>query len=120
VATDGDYTFAANGVDTNDTISSPNGDKKANGEFAVVHLKVGNTGTAPTDFMGSLQVLKAADGNIYQADPGVLSDQGGGNVTINPGDQIEVTVAYDVPVGTTPNSIEVHGLPGGTGAELPL
>ncbi|MDQ1536601.1 MAG: hypothetical protein QOE58_994, partial [Actinomycetota bacterium] len=39
---------------------------------------------------------------------------------INPGEQVETAVAFDVPVGTTATAIEVHGEPGGAGVELPV
>jgi hypothetical protein len=41
-------------------------------------------------------------------------------VTINPGEQLETAIAFDVPVGAAPVSILVHGAPVGPGIDLPL
>jgi hypothetical protein len=39
---------------------------------------------------------------------------------LNPGDTSDVAIAFDVPPGTTPESLEVHGEAGSAGVELPL
>ena len=121
-ATEGDFAFSVASTDSGDTVTSPINEyieKTANGEFFVVYLNVGNSGSAPLTFLSTLQQLKA-DADTFAPDDEASFYLGGGVVTINPGEQVETAVAFDVPVGTTPTSIQVHGEPGGAGVELPL
>ncbi len=122
-AAEGDLTFAVASTDSGDTVVSPtdesNQKKAANGQFFVVYLTVGNTGSSEASFPGELQVLNA-DGTTYSPDEEASSFLGGGTVTVQPGAQVEVPIAFDVPVGATPNSIQVNGVDGGEGVELPL
>jgi serine/threonine-protein kinase len=120
-AAEGDLTFSVASTDTGETVVSPTDEstKKATGQFFVVYLTVGNTGSSDASFPAALQVLNA-DGTTYSPDEEASSFLGGSTVTVQPGAQVEVPVAFDVPVGTTPNSIQVHGVDGGEGVELPL
>jgi cytoskeletal protein RodZ len=121
-ATEGDFAFSVASTDSGDTVTSPINEyieKTANGEFFVVYLNVGNSGSAPLTFQSTLQQLKA-DADTFAPDDEASLYLGGGVATINPGEQVETAVAFDVPVGTTPTSIQVHGEPGGVGVELPL
>jgi Domain of unknown function (DUF4352)/Protein of unknown function (DUF2510)/Mid2 like cell wall stress sensor len=121
-ATEGDFAFSVASTDSGDTVTSPINEyieKTANGEFFVVYLNVGNSGSAPLTFLSTLQQLKA-DADTFTPDDEASFYLGGGVVTINPGEQVETAVAFDVPVGTTPTSIQVHGEPGGAGVELPV
>ncbi|OFJ55589.1 DUF2510 domain-containing protein [Mycolicibacterium grossiae] len=120
--TEGPFTFAISGTETGPTITSVEDDsvqKTATGEFVVVYVMVGNNGPDAQDFLSTLQVLKAGD-TTFVPDDEASFYMGGGVVTIEPGEVVETAVAFDVPVGTVPTSIEVHGIPGGAGAELPL
>jgi archaellum component FlaG (FlaF/FlaG flagellin family) len=120
--TEGDFTFSVKDTDRGQTITSVITDSlqvTANGEYFVVYLDMKNNGTAPAIFVGNLQQLNA-DGTAYSPDDTASSYLGGGAVSINPGDSVEVPVAFDVPVGTEPTTIMVHAVPGGTGVELPL
>lgn len=121
-ATEGDYTFSVTGTEERDTVTSPISEfveTVAEGKFFVVYLDVGNTGTEPLDFISVLQVLNA-DGDTFEANPEASFYVGGGVVTIDPGAVVQTAVVFDVPVDTVPESIEVHGIPGGSGVEIPL
>jgi hypothetical protein len=121
-ATEGDFTFSVSSTDVGDTVTSPINEyieKTATGEFIVVYLNVGNSGSAPLTFLSTLQVLNTDAGTIAPDDEASFY-LGGGVVTINPGEQVETAIAFDVPVGTTASSIIVHGEPGGGGAEIPV
>jgi hypothetical protein len=121
-ATEGDFVFSVASTDTGDTVTSPINEyieKTATGEFIVVYLNVGNTGTGPLTFLSTLQVLNT-DTGTFTPDDEASFYLGGGVVTINPGEQLETAIAFDVPVGTTPVSILVHGEPGGAGVDLPV
>jgi hypothetical protein len=121
-ATEGDFVFSVARTDSGDTVTSPINEyieKTAAGEFIVVYLNVGNTGTGPLTFLSTLQVLNT-DTGTFTPDDEASFYLGGGVVTINPGEQLETAIAFDVPVGTTPVSILVHGEPGGAGVDLPV
>ena len=121
-AAEGDLTFSVASTDTGETVASPTDEsaqKKANGQFFVVYLTVANTGSSDASFPVALQVLNA-DGTTYSPDEEASSFLGGGEATVKPGARLEVPVAFDVPVGTSPSSIQVHGVDGGVGVELPL
>jgi hypothetical protein len=121
-ATDGDFVFSVASTDRGDTVTSPINEyieKTATGEFIVVYLNVGNTGTGPLTFLSTLQVLNTDTGTFVPDDEASFY-LGGGVVTINPGEQLETAVAFDVPVGAAPVSILIHGQPVGPGVDLPL
>ena len=120
--TEGPFTFTVSGSETGATVTStvdPSLTKTAVGEFVVVFVNVVNTSPDAQTFVPALQVLKA-DGTPFPPDDEASTYVGSGVVTINPGDAIDTAVAFDVPAGTVATAIELHGIPGGAGAELPL
>ena len=121
-ATDGPLTFTVTGVESGSTVTDPTNDlltKDAAGEFIVVRLTVQNTSPDPGQLLGTLQKLKAA-GQVYSIDDEATSYVGGGLVDVPPGGQVEVGLAYDVPPGTVPETIELHADPVSPGVELPV
>lgn len=121
-AVDGPLTFAVTGVESTTTVTDPENDflsKDAQGEFIVVHLTVSNTSPDPGQFLGTSQKLKAGD-QVYTVDDQATFYVGGGFVDIPPGGQVEVGLAYDVPTGTVPDTIELHADPTSPGVELPV
>jgi len=121
-ATEGDFVFSVASTDRGNTVTSPINEyieKTATGEFIVVYLNVGNTGTAPLTFLSTLQVLNTDTGTFVPDDEASFY-LGGGVVTINPGEKVETAIAFDVPVGANPVSILVHGEPVGPAVDLPL
>lgn len=120
--TEGPFTFTVAGSETGATVTStvdPSLTKTAVGEFVVVFVNVANTSPDVQTFVPALQVLKA-DGTPFPPDDEASTFVGSGVVTMNPGDVIDTAVAFDVPAGTVATAIELHGIPGGAGAELPL
>jgi hypothetical protein len=121
-ATDGDFVFSVASTDSGDTITSPIDEsvvKTANGEYFVVYLNVGNNGASPLTWLSVLQTL--SDGNqTYAPDVEASAALTGSEITIDPGAQLEVAIAFDVPIGTVPTSIQLHGDPGSPGVELPV
>jgi hypothetical protein len=121
-ATDGPLTFTVVGVESSTTITDSENEfltKDAQGEFIVVRLTVQNTSPDPGQFLGTFQKLKAA-GQVYTVDDEATFYVGGGFVDIPPGGQVDVGLAYDVPPGTVPETVELHADPVSPGAELPL
>lgn len=121
-ATDGDFAFSVASTDSGDTITSPIDDsvvKTANGEYFVVYVNVGNNGASPLTWLSVLQTV--SDGTTtYTPDVEASAALTGDVITINPGEQLEVALAFDVPIGTVPTTIQLHGDPGSPGVELPV
>ena len=82
-------------------------------------MSVLNTGAAPAQFIGTLQKLHAG-GTVYNIDDEASFYLGGGFVEIPPGGEALVGVAFDVPPGTVPESIELHFDPLSPGVQLPF
>jgi Domain of unknown function (DUF4352) len=86
----------------------------------VVRLSVTNVGDQPETYMAIEQKL-IVDGKQYDyaAEPTILLNT---NATsqINPGIGISALIAYDVPAGTRPGSIELHGAAGTPGVDVDL
>jgi hypothetical protein len=91
----------------------------AQGEYLLVHLTVLNSGDQPGTFVGTFQKLKAG-GTTYSIDDVATAYLNGTVVQLNPGDNSVVSIAFDVPPGTTPESLEAHGDPVGAGVDIPL
>jgi hypothetical protein len=121
--TDGPMIFSVERVDNHDTVistSTAQVQKATNGEFFVVYLRVVNEGNSPVTFFSTAQRLLTGGQTFYHADHEASLALGGGVVTIKPQDTVKVAAAFDVPVGTAPRAIELHGVLFGKGVELPL
>jgi hypothetical protein len=108
---DGAFTFLVTGIDRRNVIADaqfPDEVKKqAQGEFLIVNMKVTNVGEAPQSYFASFNKL-AAGGITYTPDDDAWVYLGNTVADINPGDSINTSVVFDVPVGTAPESIELH------------
>jgi cytoskeletal protein RodZ len=114
---DGKFAFVVTGVDYASVVAdtnNPSATTSPQGIFVIVKMTVTNVGNQPEPFVAVWQKLKAAD-NTFNASPDAQKHLGIME-SINPGEQIEATIAYDVPNGTKPQSIELRDLPltGGT------
>lgn len=120
-ASDGGLTFAVTGVETAPSVQSQDApvEQTAQGEYAIVHLTVSNSGDQPATFVGTFQKLKAG-GTTFSIDDVATAYLNGTVAQLNPGDTSDVAIAFDVPPGTTPESLEVHGDPISAGVEVPL
>jgi hypothetical protein len=121
-AVDGPLTFSVVGVERVTTITDSENEfltKDAQGEFIVVRLTVQNTSPDPGQFLGTFQKLNAG-GQVYTIDDEATFYVGGGFVDIPPGGQVDVGLAYDVPPGTVPESVELHADPMSPGLVLPV
>jgi Domain of unknown function (DUF4352) len=100
---DGKFAFIVTQVDTSPTF----GQTRAQGVFEVVSVAVRNVGTEAQFFVMSAQKLKDKAGREYSADfmdPPFLEEVN----NINPGLQVSVKLAFDVPPGTKPTQIVLH------------
>ncbi len=119
---DGGLTFEITGTETASSVKYQDAPvtKTAQGEFFVVHMTVLNSGNAQGTFLATLQKLKAA-GTTYSIDDEATAYLNGTWADLAaPGDSAQIAIAFDVPQGTSPESLEVHGAPMSTGIEVPL
>lgn len=120
-ATDSGITFAVGSLEHAPIVTYQDAsvEKTAQGEYIIVHMTVLNSGDAPATFLGTLQKLKAG-GTTYPIDDEATFYLNGGLAELNPGDQADVGLAFDVPPGSVPETLEVHGDPVSPGVDLPL
>ena len=120
-ATDEGLTFAITGTEIAPTVQYQDApvEKTAQGEFVIVHMTVLNSGDAQGTFLATLQKLKAG-GTTYSIDDEATAYLNGTWADLNAGDTADVAIAFDVPPGTTPESLEVHGEPMSAGVDVPL
>lgn len=120
-ATDEGLTFAVTSTEIAPTVQYQDApvEKTAQGEFVIVHMTVLNSSDAQGTFLATLQKLKAG-GTTYSIDDEATAYLNGTWADLNAGDSADVAIAFDVPPGTTPESLEVHGGPVSAGVEVPL
>jgi hypothetical protein len=120
-ATDGPLSFTVDGVEIGPKVVMSDAplEKTANGVFIVVHMTVANVGTEPASFVATFQKLQAS-GVIYPLADEATAYLGGTAATLDPGATTVVSIAFDVPPGSVPEFVELHGEPGGPGIQVPL
>ncbi|MDT5208954.1 MAG: hypothetical protein QOF67_1369, partial [Mycobacterium sp.] len=121
-ASDGGLTFAITETEIAPSVKYQDAPvtKTAQGEFFVVHMTVLNSGDAQGTFLATLQKLNAG-GTTYSIDDEATAYLNGTWADLAaPGDTADVAIAFDVPPGTSPESLEVHGAPMSAGVEVPL
>jgi hypothetical protein len=112
---DGEFAFIVTQIDTSPTF----GKTRAQGVYEIVSMAVRNVGTEAQFFLMSAQKLKDKAGREYSAglmDPPVLQEVN----NINPGLQVSVKLAFDVPPGTKPTQILLHESVSSHGATVNL
>jgi hypothetical protein len=95
----------------------------AQGEFVVIDLTVKNIGDEAAIFSDSLQRLFDTDGNEYSGDSTAgmyMQNNDFWFAGVNPGDQIQGRLVFDVPAGTEPAVLKLYGSTTSPGAEVPL
>ncbi|UQX12292.1 DUF4352 domain-containing protein [Candidatus Mycobacterium methanotrophicum] len=117
---DGKFEFIVTSVDRSKTAGNPSNEYEqstAQGEYINVHLSVKNTGNEAQSYFASNQKL-IVGGKKFDA-ASILGLKGDGD-SINPGLGIDTVVSFDVPVGTNPDSIELHDSAFSGGATVKL
>ncbi len=112
---DGDFAFVVTQVDTSPTF----GHTHAQGVYLVVSMAVRNVGKEPQFFVWGAQKLKDSTGRKYSAsfmDPPRIGDVGD---SIDPGLQVSVKLAFDVPDART-TEIVLHDSPSSEGVAVKL
>jgi Domain of unknown function (DUF4352) len=104
VVRDGTFDFTVTQVNSSPTF----GDRRAQGVYAILSLTVKNVGVEPQMFEWSAQRLKDSIGRQYSASFMVPSLFGNVVNAIDPGLEVRIKVAFDVPPGTKPTQIVLH------------
>ncbi|WP_182111389.1 MULTISPECIES: DUF4352 domain-containing protein [unclassified Actinotalea] len=97
--------------------------QEAQGQFVLVHLTVTNIGDQAQYFDGSSQKALDAQGRTFSADTGAAIYLGDANSflnQINPGNQVQGLVVFDVPVDATLTQLELHDSPFSGGVTVAL
>ncbi|MDV8057657.1 MULTISPECIES: DUF4352 domain-containing protein [unclassified Rhodococcus (in: high G+C Gram-positive bacteria)] len=124
---DGKFEFQVTTVASAKTVSDPTDNPymtaDAQGEFIVVTMRVKNIGDKPQSYFGDNQKMIDAQGREY----GASSEAGMYMNTevavlgeINPGNSIDVKVAFDVPPGTAPATLQLHDSMFSSGVKVAL
>jgi len=119
---DGNFEFVVTGVDRAPVVADPEFpdlQKTAAGEFLLVNMRVTNVGAEPQTFFASFNTL--SDGTTeFTSDDEAWIYLGNTLADLNPGDSIDTAVVFDVPVGTDPESVELHDGPFSEGVVVGL
>lgn len=119
---DGNFEFVVSGFDRAPVVTDPEFpdlQKAAAGEYVLVKMKVTNISAEPQTFFASFNTL--SDGTTeFKSDDEAWIYLGNTLADLNPGDSIDTAVVFDVPVGTQPESIELHDGPFSEGVTVEL
>lgn len=109
---DGKFEFTVTQLEPGGTHIGPEGyGADAQGQFVLVHLTVRNIGNEAQYFDGSSQTLVDSQGRKFSADSSaaIYLDQSNSFLNqINPGNQVEGVVVFDIPADATLVSITLH------------
>lgn len=121
---DGSFEFTVTQVEAGvPSVGTAPVSKQAQGTFVLVHVHVRNVGNDAQYFDGSSQTLVDTQGRRHSADSGAavyLGDTGSFLNQINPGNEVDGIVVFDVPADAQPASMELHDSPFSGGATVRL
>lgn len=119
---DGRFEFVATELDCGETVLDDEFlDRSAQGEYCMVDVRVRNVGTEPQTLDAGSQRLYAVGGNEFRAEGGINLFLDGGlasRTPINPGNEVQGVLVFDVPPGTQPDRLELHDSPFSEGVEV--
>jgi hypothetical protein len=114
----GDFQITVSGVETGipqvgDTIAGTFFGEKAQGSYVLVHLSVKNTGSSAAYFTSDdVKILDAQKREFSADDAASLYIKANADTLfgqINPGNTMQGVIAFDVPVGTAPATLQYAG-----------
>jgi len=111
---DGKFEFVVRSVEPglSEVGDNPFLNQKAQGQFVIVTLSVQNIGDRPQGFSPSNQKLFDTEGRSFETDTSAQIALDNNDIAvwdnINPGNTVDVSLVYDMPVGAVPASIELH------------
>jgi hypothetical protein len=118
---DGKFEFRVLGITQQPSIADDSGflDETAQGVFYIATLSVTNIGDEARGYFGGNQKLIDTKGREYESASGtdyILNEEF--SQDINPGNSIQVRVAFDVPPGTAVSALELHDSAFSGGAQV--
>lgn len=118
---DGPLQFVVDGVRRAQSIPDKYTPEAPQGEFFIVDMTITNVGNQQAEYRSQYQQLIVDGQMLAFADMATykLTDQQI-KVQLNPGIRIVTSVAFDIPAGTQPDSLEVHEDDFSTGAYVHL
>jgi Domain of unknown function (DUF4352) len=124
VGEDGGLQFTVKGITTASTLGDPNSfiQSTAKGVYVVVSITVKNVSneTHSIDTMNT-DALIDSTGRQYDSDYGAATNMSDSSTsTLQPESWAPLREAFDVPIGTTPNAIVMHGGMGTPGVKISL
>jgi hypothetical protein len=109
---DGKFAFTVTGVETANTTGDPSNSfmqATAQGTYVIVSMTVHNIGNESQSFFAANQKLFDSAGREYSPDSQADMWRNKQIQTdINPGNSVQAKVAFDVPPGTQPTTIQLH------------
>lgn len=119
---DGRFEFVATELDCGETVLDDEFlDRSAQGEYCLVDVRVRNVGTEPQTLDAGSQRLYDAGGNEFRAEGAMdlfLDGALASRTPINPGNEVQGVLVFDVPPGTSPDRLELHDSPFSDGVEV--
>lgn len=113
---DGKFAFIVTEVNSSRTFA----DKRAQGVYEIVSVAVRNVGTQAQFFEWAAQRLKDRTGREYSANFMVPPLFGSVVNSLDPGLQVSLKLAFDVPPGTKPTQLVLHDSVSSHGAQVNL
>ncbi|MFL1380225.1 DUF4352 domain-containing protein [Nocardiopsis protaetiae] len=104
----GNWRITVDSVETSPTYGDGFSLEEAQGEFHLVGLTVENVGQEGDRFSEDDLALVDTDGDRHEATSSLV-DESLSYEQVNPGNRVTGTVAFDLPEGSEPTSLEVYG-----------
>ena len=114
--------FTVDSVEVVSNVTSPSNEyltADAQGQFVVVHLSISNIAPETGYYMAAEQRI-TADGTAYEPDQPTSYFLGNIYEELAPGASMQTAVVFDIPAGSTPQLLELHGDALSPGSQLAL
>lgn len=120
---DGQFEFLVTKVEQGaETVGEGFWSEQAKGEFVLIYVDITNIGKEPRRYSSSNQQLFDDRGREFSSSfsADIALNDYGSSEELNPGHQISVVLAFDVPAGTVPAAVEFHDSMFSGGAKVAL
>ena len=119
--TDAGLTFAVTGVETAPSVQSQDAPVEQTAQGGLLHRAPDGAELRRSTRHIRRHISEAENRRHHVLDDDVATAYLNGTVAqLNPGDTSDLAIAFDVPPGTAPESLNTHGDPVGAGVDIPL
>jgi hypothetical protein len=121
-ARDGDLSFRVISSDCGSTRVEGSTERLAQGKFCFLSLTIRNEGRGPSPLSGGLQSLVDGQNRRYSPDPAATAVHPSNvgrdlmDLVVNPGNQVQGVLVFDLPPDVQPQAVELRVSPRGRGA----